>query len=312
MSEELKVALIGSAPASVRSAPYNDPSWHVWGCSPGAYGMVPRGRSQIWFELHKYEAGQTWFSPEYCNFLRDHPCVVVSEPRNEIPNGIVLDYAALVKKSSAYFFTSSIAWMMSHAIELGYQKIGLWGVDMAANEEYEAQRAGLHYFALIAAQRGIEVGVPPESDLFRPRFLYGVDENTHGHIKMRARREELSSRLAQAEQQMESKRQESWFLRGALDDLNYCSNTWPNKDNHLGPPVIEAPILQPFHQVGDVPVPQTVTTVYESPVIDEVSSFVLPTKFLSKDRPGIKPKKHSKGNSKNKIAAASLGPGHLV
>jgi hypothetical protein len=234
---EKKVALIGSAPASIRLAPYHDPSWDVWGCSPGAYGVVPRGRSNIWFEMHRYEPGQTWFSPEYCQFLKDHPCVVVAEPRKEIPNGIMLDYDMLVSKYSPYFFTSSIAWMMAHAIELGYTKIGLWGVDMAANEEYEAQRAGLHYFALIAAQRGIEVGTPPESDLFRPRFLYGIDEVKHFHVKMRARREELNQRLAAAEQVLQAKMQEASFIRGAIDDLNYCFQTWPDKGNCLGPPL---------------------------------------------------------------------------
>lgn len=280
-----QVALIGSAPASVRSAPYNDPSWEVWGCSPGAYGIVPRGRSQVWFEMHKYEPGQTWFSPEYCQFLRDHPCVVVAEPRKEIPNGIMLDYEYLVRKYSAYFFTSSIAWMMAHAIEQGYEKIGLWGVDMAANEEYEAQRSGLHYFALIAAQRGIEVGVPAESDLFRPRFLYGVDEVTHSHIKMRARREELTARLAAAEQVAMNKQQEAWFLKGALDDLNYCFHTWPNKDAHLGPPVIDAKI------VSDQP--QIVPVIYEH----------------------VEPPKKKRGRPKSngtKYVTAQLGPGHLV
>ncbi len=295
MSDEKKVALIGSAPASVQAAPYRDPSWEVWGCSPGAYGIVPKGRSQVWFEMHKYEPGQTWFSPEYCQFLKDHPCVVVAEPRKEIPNGIMLDYPALVKKYSAYFFTSSIAWMMAHAIELGYRKIGLWGVDMAANEEYEAQRAGLHYFALIAAQRGIEVGVPAESDLFRPRFLYGVDEITHSHIKMRARRFELETRLAAAEQVSAQKQQEAWFLKGALDDLNYCFNTWPDKGQHLGPPVIEAPI------VGEPP---------------KLTTFALPEAQQSYDRPGTKPKKprpKPKANGKDTTyVTASLGPGHLV
>jgi hypothetical protein len=127
--------------------------------------------------------------------------------------------------------------MLAHAIELGAKKIGLWGVDMAANEEYEAQRAGLHYFALIAAKQGIEVGVPPESDLFRPRFLYGVDECTHAHVKLRARREELSQRLMAAEQAMQQKQMEAAFIRGAIDDLNYCFQTWPDKTRALGPEV---------------------------------------------------------------------------
>ena len=243
--QELKIALIGSAPSSIRQAPYHDPSWQVWGCSPGAYGVVPRGRSNIWWELHKYEPGQTWFSPEYCQFLRDHPKVMVAEPRGEIPNGETLPIDELVKKYSPYFFTSSIAWMMATAIEIGATKIGLWGVDMAATEEYEVQRAGLHYFALIARQRGIEVGVPQESDLFRPRFLYGVDEITHQHVKVRARKQELLHREHEVNVRLEAAKQELQFVRGALDDIKYMGDTWMEKSNWVEPPLIGAQIIAP-------------------------------------------------------------------
>lgn len=299
----LKFALVGSAPSSIRGAPYQDPTWNVWGCSPGAYGVVPRGRSNVWWELHKYEPGQTWFSPEYCQFLRDHPCVIVAEQRKEIPNGLVLDYPALVKKYSAFFFTSSIAWMMAHAIEVIEKegadpklcKIGLWGVDMAANEEYEAQRAGLHYFALIAAQKGIEVGVPPESDLFRPRFLYGVDEITHFHIKLRARREELIQRKVAAEQMAAAKTHEAAFLTGALDDLNYCFHTWPDKESTLGPPTLSVPI------VGKPLEPATLET---TPV--EAVAAAVKGNGLDHSQAVFEPV------PSQAIAGASLGKGNLI
>ena len=243
MKKELKIAIVGSAPSSIRQAPYQDPSWQVWGCSPGAYGVIPHGRSNIWWELHVYEPGQQWFSPEYCNFLRDHPRVVVAEPRKEIPNGDVLPVAEMVAKYSPYFFTSSIAWMMAAAIDLGATKIGLWGVDMAATEEYEAQRAGLHYFAMIARQKGIEVGVPTTSDLFRPRFLYGVDEIKHSHIKLRARREELQSRLRNEEMNLQNATQASFFLKGAIDDLEYMHQTWADGSAWVEPPLIGQTIM---------------------------------------------------------------------
>ena len=79
----MKVALMGSAPSSVQLGPFRDKSykefiggkpnlypqapfldqtWQIWGCSPGAFGIVPR--SDRWFELHRWEPGaQTWFSP---------------------------------------------------------------------------------------------------------------------------------------------------------------------------------------------------------------------------------------------------------
>lgn len=258
--QELKIALIGSAPSSIRLAPYHDDSWQVWGCSPGAYGVVPKGRSNVWWELHKYEPGQPWFSPEYCQFLLEHPRVMVAEPRPEMPNGEVLPVDELVAKYGPYFFTSSVAWMMAVAIEMGATKIGLWGVDMAATEEYEAQRAGLHYFAMIAKRQGIEVGVPPESDLFRPRFLYGVDEIKHSHIKLRSRRQELESRKREAEAQMENAKSMVAFMTGAIDDLNYMHMTWAHDKDYLEPPMIGVDIVDaPVQESFAVPIGNTIT-----------------------------------------------------
>src|SRR5512143_2413950 len=47
----LKVALIGTAPSSRMLAPYNDPSWKIWACSPGNMNAIPK--ADVWFEIHK-------------------------------------------------------------------------------------------------------------------------------------------------------------------------------------------------------------------------------------------------------------------
>jgi len=236
--QEKKIALIGSAPSSIRLAPYNDPSWEIWGCSPGAYGVVPR--VNMWFELHRYEPGQPWFSPEYCQWLAkaNYP-IMMAEVRPEIPQSVRIEQEALVAKYGPYFFTSSLAWMMAMAIEAGATKIGLWGVDMAANEEYAEQRQGVHYFAQIATAKGIEVGVPPESCLFRAPPLYGVCEIEHGQIKMTARRRELESRLRQAEANAQQTQIEAAFLRGAMDDMEYHRKTWVGHEAEVSPPKLD-------------------------------------------------------------------------
>ncbi len=236
---ELKICLVGSAPSSVKLAPYADPSWVIWGCSPGVYGIAPR--VDAWFELHRWEPGQPWFSPEYVQWLGSRQCpVFMAEKRAEVPRSEVMPVDALVAKYGPYFFTSSLAWMFACALEAGATKIALYGVDMAANDEYGDQRSGLHYFGMLAAAMGVEVGVPPESDLFRPRPLYGVDEIKHGSIKLLARRRELEARKHAAQQQAHAAQMEAQFLQGALDDVNYQSMTWAVKDDALAPPVVEA------------------------------------------------------------------------
>lgn len=219
-----QVYFIGSAPSSIRLAPYGSEDWEIWACSPGVYGVAPR--SDRWFELHRYEPGQPWFSPEYCEFLKNHPLVYVAEERAEIPNGKLLPLPEMIKQFGPYFFTSTIAYMFALAIMEGYEKIGLAGVDMAAESEYKDQRLGCQFFAMLARSRGIEVGVPPESDLFRPAPLYGVSEVTHARIKYMSRRRELEARVNEALARQQAAKDETLFLRGALEDLAWSEMDW--------------------------------------------------------------------------------------
>lgn len=225
VTEAKKVVIVGTAPSSIGLGPYTNPEWEVWACSPGTYGVVPR--IDQFFELHRWEPGQPWFSEGYCDFLRQFEGPVwMSANVQGVKNCQLLPAFELVQKYGPYFFTSSIAWMMAMAIEAGAEKIALYGVDMAATEEYGYQRAGCQYFAMLAASLGIEVGTPPESDLLRPAPLYGVCEQSHQWIKTTARDRELKDRLARAENELKQKEMEVMFVRGAIDDLGYVQQTY--------------------------------------------------------------------------------------
>jgi len=244
MKPEKKIALIGSAPGSVMLAPYNSEDWEIWACSPGTFGQA-RNISKF-FELHRWEPGQPWFSEGYVAFLENFPGeVIMSENVPSVRNCKVLDWKPLVAKYSEYFFTSSLAWMMAMAIEEGATSIGLWGVDMAAGEEYGHQRQGCQYFAMIARSMGIEVGVPPESDLFRPAPLYGLCEVSHGWIKQTTRTRELGERIAAAAAREREAHEELAFLQGAMDDMTWQQQNWKGsvhnmEDSYLEPPLVPA------------------------------------------------------------------------
>lgn len=236
-----KIALVGSAPSSVHLAPYGNPEWEVWACSPGAW-PVAGPTAKKWFELHRWEPGQPWMSVEYCEFLNNFGGEVITVGHIEsIKHNKTLDVEYLVDKYGPYFFTSSLAWMFAMAIDEGATSIGLWGVDMAATEEYGFQRAGCQYFGQLARQMGIEVGVPPESDLFRPAPLYGVCEHSHNWKKTIARERELTERLRQAEQKTIQGKEEALFLKGALDDLGYSRQTWMGHVDTMGKGYVEPP-----------------------------------------------------------------------
>lgn len=242
----MKIAILGSAPSSLHLAPMGDPSWKIWACSPGTYSML--SRCDAFFELHRWEPGEIgkpqtqkqWFSPEYVAWmgLRDPvACPVwMHEPVPQIPASRALPIDDIKVKFGTYFLTSSISIMIACAIDDildaskngddGEHAIGLFGVDMAASEEYGYQRAGCQHFLELAANLNIAVVVPPESDLLRPMPVYGICESSHWMIKNTARQRELQGRLAQANTQMQTARDSVQFLTGALDDLNYQMLTW--------------------------------------------------------------------------------------
>ena len=273
----MKICILGSAPSSVQMAPFGDPSFQIWACSPGTYPVLPR--CDAFFELHRWEPGvigkpgtqKPWFSPEYVSWMGQQQRVWMYQAVPEIPNSMALPIADLTSKYGTFFFTSSIAFMMACAIEDILEErqagnteqsvIALYGVDMAANEEYGYQRAGCQHFVELATNLGIQVIVPPESDLLRPMPLYGISESSHWMIKNTARRRELENRLDVATNTLENAKNEVAFLRGALDDLKYQMDTWCEDRQGMGTslnilaqsPLLRAEILKEAQTVSPDP-----------------------------------------------------------
>lgn len=245
----MKIAILGSAPSSIKLAPFGDTSWKIWACSPGAYPVLTRV-DEFW-ELHRWEPGKVgkpetqkpWFSPEYVQWLKTVPPKLwVADPAaaKDCPNAELFPIESYVNVFGHYCWTSSVAYMLARAIieieqarakrQPGDQEedcIGLWGVDMAANEElYSAQRSACQFFLQIIAGRGIPMFVPPESDLMTPPPMYGFAEVKHKHIKWLERKRELEARLAAVNAQAEMMRNNSMFLQGAIDDMQYHQTMW--------------------------------------------------------------------------------------
>jgi hypothetical protein len=228
----MKIAIIGSAPSSVGLAPYDDPSWEIWGCSSGAAPFARR--VSAWFELHHYGPGdprQYMHTPEYVKFLRElkQPVHMIRH-YEDIPSSVPYPKAEVQAEFGEYFFTSSIAWMTALAIQQKPTEIGFWGIDMAARDEYGYQRAGLHHFITLARMRGISITVPAESDLLRPEPQYGCREPSPMAIKMMTRKKELEARLNGLQAHYDAMFREMLFLRGALDDLDYWQTIWSDQD----------------------------------------------------------------------------------
>lgn len=270
----MRVALCGSAPSSARLAPFynqqyaqwqegkvpttpppfSDEDWQIWGCSPGFWAIAPRATR--WFEVHRWEPGQTWFSPEYVTFLQNFKGPVYTGARiPEIQNHVVYPIDAIEAEFSSYFLNSSLSLMCALAImeieqvrkaraeqradllpswvdksELDKPDtddvIGFFGVDMSATEEYGYQRPGCQFFILEAMRRGIGVYLPPESDLMRPMPVYGISEWDHNYIKLTSRSREINAMAADAQRTIQEATQRLNTLGGEAHMLDFFVKTW--------------------------------------------------------------------------------------
>jgi hypothetical protein len=241
-----KIALIGSAPSSVKRAPYGDKSYEIWGCSPGAIPFMTR--IDRFFEMHGWRPENPCCEAAYVNKLKTLDCTIfMVNPVPELPQsqaypkdavlswsyGTVRDHHG--RERPARFnpndFGSTLSWMLAMAIievaddpEGG--EIGLWGVDMAAGEEYGPQKDGCLALIHIAKTIGIKIVLPPESDLVRPAPLYGYQEHDHFYVKLAEREKELTARIQDAAHRRQAAHDEFTFLNGAMDDTRYMMKTW--------------------------------------------------------------------------------------
>lgn len=238
------IAIMGTAGTSVALAPFKDEKWAIWACSPGCFPICAQHRSDVWFEPHRWQPtapGQfgapgtkPWFSPEFHAFLKKHKGpVFMSAIDPTIPMSVRIPFEMLRDKYGPYFFSSTISYMIAMAIEVlaprsQFEKvsIGMFGVDMAATEEWAYQRPACQHFLGLAMSLGINVVLPPESDLMRPTTMYGIGELNPRHIRILARKKESEALLAQATQQHNESAQRIHQLRGQIAEQDYLLNVW--------------------------------------------------------------------------------------
>lgn len=232
-----KIAIIGTTPHRA-DAPYDDPAWahptgEIWGV--GRWSPDVR-RWDRWFEIHSMAS----LKPEYDDHLKyladSGKPVFVHAPTDKIPNGIIYPRDAIIGQfHGTEFLDSTVAWMMAMAIShlLTMPKdqprtIGIWGVDMATTDEYKNQRKGCKHFMHLAKMSGIEVLMPPLSDLLREKRPY-PDPPTAMELKIQDRMAGVQKMLGAKIQEFEGLKADIANLRGMEADLQYFIDNWTDE-----------------------------------------------------------------------------------
>lgn len=177
-----KIAILGSAESTRDDAPFDDPSWEIWGL---AWRYYDHERMDRCFEIHDEYLWPRYTKAElYGAWLKDprsasgDPVEVYTLPQVQAryPGCKPYPFDAARDLMGRTYFTSSFSYMLALAILEGATEIGIWGVDLVDGEEYEYQRPAAEYLLGIARAKGIEVTIPPTSSLLKSSFIYGIDE----------------------------------------------------------------------------------------------------------------------------------------
>jgi hypothetical protein len=96
--------------------------------------------------------------PKHYEWLKsgDTPIIYMQEEYEDVPKSRKYPIDEIVKMGRRYF-TSSAAYSIALGVHLGYQKIEIYGVEMATQTEYSHQRPGVAYWIGFAEGAGVEV-----------------------------------------------------------------------------------------------------------------------------------------------------------
>jgi hypothetical protein len=178
------VAIVGSAWTTRGWAPYGEKGVEVW-CFNEMHGQTGVGKADRWFQLHpKSEFTKAhrfnhkeWLESEHDFVIymqRQYDGIPDSNryPLSEIQDKLLTRMwkgEEQIKK----VFGSSMAYAVALALYEGFERIELFGIEMALEGEWAFQRESMAFWVGLAAGMGVEIWMPEECKLFyMPLYAY--------------------------------------------------------------------------------------------------------------------------------------------
>lgn len=151
----------------------------IWTVNNGYKHGVPR--IDRLYEMHQYwQLTDPNIKPDHWEWLQqehDFP-IYMYDGFLEVPNAVrypIEDIAASIYTPRLYF-TSSISYLVAHALYENVERVELYGVDLDSSTEYAYQKAGTEYLLGVAIGRGVDVYIADGSSLLAaPLYIYDVE-----------------------------------------------------------------------------------------------------------------------------------------
>lgn len=199
--QERRVAILGTSRATRALAPFDDPSWEIWGT---ARRQSSCARWDRWFECHDVNTLDLdeWLPHLMEVTTQGRPLYTHFPVPDCVPNIVRYPKEEICGRFGTYFMTSGISWMLALAIHEGVDRIGIWGVDAGSVGEYARQRAGIVHFLELAHFAGTQVDIPAGSELARNPLPYPYDEYDPVTQNIKFHRERIRAASAEAAKQL--------------------------------------------------------------------------------------------------------------
>ena len=114
-------------------------------------------------------------------WLREHPFFLTSKVYPEYPGAKEYPFDKVVKAFGVNYFNNTVAYAIAYALLIGVKKLMLFGCDFTYPDMHDAEkgRGCAEFWLGIAAARGVEIIVPPDTTLFDKNVP--IEARTYGY-----------------------------------------------------------------------------------------------------------------------------------
>ena len=217
---DLKVCIVGLHPAHRDLAPWDDPSWEVWGINESLGPQFDKDGAPFikrwtrWYQIHTpdiFRRSGNWNDPNHLVWLQSLPGpdspdfrpVYMQEHYPDIPASVKYPLDAIKEKleldGRTTFFSATVPHLISFALYLDAKAIMLRGVEAASETEYGNERDSLSFWLGFAKGYGAKVDLPDNCQLLGAgRAVYGYEGLTGVTKVTLAKRLEIANKRTQA------------------------------------------------------------------------------------------------------------------
>jgi hypothetical protein len=217
-----KVAICGTAKETLIEAPFNNPEFEIWALNDmHALGIKPHR----WFELHIWDEWKLRH-PGTEEYLKTCGVpVYMHEINHNIPTSVKYPIEDIISRFNRKYFQSTVDYLIALALYEGFEEIHIYGVNMAASDEYGHQKPSAEYWLGRAEGMGVEIHLPESCDLLKGYFMYGYEAKQKNDFVKKGQ-----TRLKQLEAEAKEFQKNYYLAKGAIDTWEYILRNTKGND----------------------------------------------------------------------------------